>query len=168
MITRYMPESLDFKTWIAKNDQSIRVERETLGNIDGVIRSLENVRILYNEESKKIASLIDCIWFSTDYKYIPAVIEIEHSTGVTSGLTRMLKFKEAIPSIASNYTIVAPNDLRSKVVSEANTSAFRTLKTRYMPYSTVRELYGLIQRYKLSNVVERTFIEPFMENIIEG
>jgi hypothetical protein len=36
-----------------------------------------------------------------------------------------------------------------------------------MPYSTVRELYGLIQRYNLSNVVDYTFIRPFMEDIVE-
>ena len=79
----------------------------------------------------------------------------------------MLKFREAIPSVAMNYAIVAPNDIRNKVVSEANSNAFRGLRARYMAYSTVRELYGLIQRYKLSKVAQRTFIEPFMESIVE-
>jgi type II restriction enzyme len=160
-------QALDFHTWVAKNDRAIKVENIRLGELQGVIPSLEDVGILYNHQSKQAASLIDCIWFSTDFKYIPAVIEIEHSTGVTSGLTRMMKFKEAIPSIVTNYTIVAPNDIRNKVVSEANNAVFRKLMTRYMAYSTVRELYGLIQRYKLSNVVQRTFIEPFMENVVE-
>jgi type II restriction enzyme len=159
--------ALDFKTLIAKNDRSIPVENKHLGELEGVIQSLDEVRILYNEDSKKMASFIDCIWFSNDFKYMPAIIEIEHSTGVTSGLTRMLKFKEAIPALTTNYTVVAPNDMRNKVVSEANSTPFRILRTRYMAYSTVRELYGLIQRYKLSNVVQRTFIEPFLENIVE-
>ena len=159
--------ALNFQTWIAKNDQSILVENKRLGELKGVIPSLDDVDILYDAESKRVASLIDCIWFSTDFKYIPAVLEIEHSTGVTSGLTRMLKFKETIPSVTMNYAIVAPNDIRNKVVSEANSAAFRNLRARYMAYSTIRELYGLIQRYTLSNVVERTFIEPFMENIVE-
>jgi hypothetical protein len=86
---------------------------------------------------------------------------------VTSGLTRMLKFMSTIPSITAKFTITAPDDLRNKVVSEANNAAFRSLKARFMPYSTVRELYGLIKRYSLSNVVERNFIEPFMETIVE-
>ena len=159
--------ALDFRTWVAKNDRNIVVENTRLGELEGVIHSLDDVPILYDQESKKIASLIDCIWFSTNYKYIPAVIEIEHSTGVTSGMTRMLKFREAIPSVETKYAIVAPNDIRNKVVSEANSTAFRGLRTRYMAYSTVRELYGLIQRYKLSNVVQHTFIEPFMERIVE-
>ncbi len=159
--------ALKFHTWIAKNDRSISVGPTKLGNIDGVIQSLDEVQILYNSQIRLAASLIDCIWFSNDFKYIPAVIEVEHSTGVTSGLTRMLKFRETIPSISTTFTVVAPNDLRNKVVSEANNPVFRSLKPRFMPYSTIRELYGLIQRYPLANVMERTFIEPFMENIVE-
>lgn len=159
--------ALSFRTWIAKNDHSILVQNNRLGELTGVISTLDSVPILYDAESKKAASLIDCIWFSNDFKYIPAVVEIEHSTGVTSGLTRMLKFRQSIPSVLTSYTIVAPNDHRTKVISEANNMAFRALKTRFMPYSTVRELYGLIQRYKLTNVVERNFIEPFMEKVVE-
>ncbi|MGA2677939.1 MAG: restriction endonuclease [Sedimentisphaerales bacterium] len=159
--------AMNFHTWIAKNDHSIPVENRTLGSLEGVISTLDQVPILYDTESKRSASLIDCIWFSSDFRYIPAVIEIEHSTGVTSGMTRMLKFRQTIPSISMTYAIVASLDLRSKVISEANNNAFRELQARFMPYSTVRELYGLVQRYKLTNVVERTFIEPFMEKVVE-
>ena len=159
--------ALNFRTWIARNDRSISIGDTKLGNLDGVIPSLDNVQILFNPEIKHAASLIDCIWFTNDFKYIPAVIEVEHSTGVTSGLTRMLKFRETIPSISTTYTVVAPNDLRNKVVTEANNLAFRSIRPHFMPYSTVRELYGLIQRYPLANLMPRTFIEPFMENVVE-
>lgn len=161
-------KALAFHTWIARNDRAITVAHTTLGELDGVIPSLDDVRILYNQESKKAASLIDCIWFSADFKYIPAVIEVEHTTGVAPGLTRMLKLKETVPSISATYTIVAPNDIRNRVVAEANNPAFRALRARYMAYSTVRELYGLIQRYRLSKSVDRTFIEPFMEPVVEN
>lgn len=159
--------ALNFRTWVARNDRSIPVGESKLGNLDGVIRSLDDVQILFNTEIKQAASLIDCIWFTNDFKYIPAVIEVEHSTGVTSGLTRMLKFRETIPSVSTTFTIVAPNDLRNKVVAEANNLAFRQIQPRYMPYSTVRELYGLIQKYPLANLMPRTFIEPFMERVVE-
>jgi type II restriction enzyme len=159
--------ALNFRTWIARNDRSIAIGSTQLGKLEGVIQSLDEIPILYSAEIRQAASLIDCIWFSDDFKYMPAVIEVEHSTGVTSGLTRMLKFMNTIPSITTKFTIVAPNELRNKVVSEANNPAFRILRARFMPYSTVRELYGLIKRYSLANVVERNFIEPFMENIAE-
>jgi type II restriction enzyme len=157
--------ALNFRTWIARNDHSIQVGESQLGRLKGVLQSLEEARILYTAESKDAASRIDCIWFSDDFKYIPAVIEVEHSTGVTSGMTRMLKFMKTIPSVTTNFTIVAPNNLRNKVVSEANNAAFQPLKARYMPYSTLQMLYGLIRKFSLSNL-ERNFIEPFMESII--
>ncbi len=159
--------ALNFHTWIARNDRSITVGNTQLGLLKGVIPSLEDASILPTRESKQAASLVDCIWFSKDYRYVPAVIEIEHSTGVTSGVTRMLKLMDTIPSIATKYTIVAPDRLRNKVVSESNNAVFRPLHIRFMPYSTIRELYGLIKRYSLSNVVERNFIEPFMESVVE-
>ncbi len=159
--------ALKFRTWIARNDQSIPVGDKTLGTLDGVIKSLDDVPVLYTKESKRAAALIDCIWFSKDFKFIPAVLEVEHSTGVTSGFTRMLKFRETVPSITTKFTVVAPNNLRNKVVSEANNSVFKSMHGYYMAYSTIRELYGLIQKYNLSNVVERNFIEPFMEKVTE-
>ncbi|HEX8473089.1 MAG TPA: hypothetical protein VF666_03585 [Pyrinomonadaceae bacterium] len=159
--------ALNFRTWIAKNDRAIPIGDIALGKLPGVIQSLEEIPIFYSAEIGRAASLIDCIWFSDDFRYIPAVIEVEHSTGVTSGLTRMLKFMNTIPSMTTKFTILAPNELRNKVVSEANNAAFRALQARFMPYSTVRELYGLIKRYSLSNVIERNFIEPFMESIVE-
>jgi len=159
--------ALNFHTWIAKNDRHILVKGTRLGDLKGVIRSLDDIPIFYKAEIKEAASLIDCIWFTHDGDRIPAVIEIEHSTGVTSGLTRMRKFKDVFPSIETTFTIVAPNELRNKVISEANHNIFRPLKAKYLPYSTMRELYGLIRRYSLSDVVDYTFIRPFMENMVE-
>ncbi len=159
--------ALNFWSYIAKNDQSILIGSVPLGSLEGVIPSLEKVPILYKADSKRSASLIDCIWFTQDLDFIPAVVEVEHSTEVTSGLTRMLKFKETVPAINMTFTIVAPDELRSKVVAEANNKAFRILSARFMPYTTVRFLYGLVQKYDLAGVVERKFIEPFMEKIVD-
>lgn len=159
--------ALNFHTWIAKNDRHIPVRDTKLGEMKGVIQSLEDVRMLYDEQIRIAASLIDCIWFTQDHRQIPAVIEVEHSTGVRSGLLRMQNFREAFPDFQTTFTVVAPNKLRDKVVSEANQRVFRNLKARFMPYSTVRDLYGLIQRYQLANVVDHTFVKPFMEQIVD-
>lgn len=159
--------ALRFRTYIARNDQSILVGDVQLGSLEGTIQTLDDVPLLYKPETKRAAALIDCIWFTQDLDFIPAVVEVEHSTGVTSGLTRMLKFKETVPALNLTFTIVAPDELRSKVVSEANNRAFRSLGARFMPYTTVRFLYGLVQKYSLAGVVERGFIEPFMERIVE-
>lgn len=158
--------ALDFETWIARNDRGIVVGDKTLGEFEGVISSLDDVRIFFDADIKAAAALIDCIWFTKDGRRIPAIIEIEHTTGVTSGLTRMEKLRHTIPAISTMYTIVAPDNLRTKVLQEANQRAFIDLDTRFMPYTTVRELYGLIQRYPLAGVVDHRFIYPFMEKAV--
>jgi type II restriction enzyme len=159
--------ALGFETWIAKNDRSIQVKGTTLGQQDGVIQSLDGVSIFHKREMKDKASLIDCIWFAEDGSRIPAIIEIEHTTGVTSGLTRMSKLRETLGDISPIYVIVAPDQLRSKVVSEANDKHFRALKARFMPYSTVREMYSLIQRYPLTGTVDHRFVRAFMEQVVD-
>jgi type II restriction enzyme len=159
--------ALSFRTYIARPDQAIPVGDSTLGEIEGVIQTLDAVPMLYEAEAKRAAAYIDCIWFTHDLDFIPAVVEVEHSTGVTSGLTRMLKFSETAPGLNLTFTIVAPDELRSKVVSEANNRVFRNLDARFMPYTTVRFLYGLVQKYPLAGVVKREFIEPFMERIVD-
>jgi hypothetical protein len=159
--------ALNFHTWVARNDRSIQVRDSTLGNLEGVIQSLDDVGIFFRREMKEKAALIDCIWFAEDGSRIPAVIEIEHSTGVTSGLTRMSKLRETLGDITPTYTVVAPDQLRNKVVKEANDRLFRELKVRFMPYSTVRELYGLVRRYSLTDIVNYRFVHAFMEQIVQ-
>jgi type II restriction enzyme len=162
--------ALGFRIWIATNDRSIPVGRLTLGELPGVISSLDDIGILYNQRIKRYAEYIDCIWFKQieeDSYIIPAIIEIEHSTGVQPGLTRMLKLREVLGSISPKYVIVAPDDQRHRAVSLANDPVSRNLKAEYMPYSTVRVLYGLVKRFKLTNVVDYNFINPFLEHIVE-
>lgn len=160
--------ALNLDTWIARNDHSISIGAKTLVDLPGVMRSLDAAEIFFKPDIKEAASLIDCIWFTRDGRAVPAIFEIEHSTGVTSGLTRMLKLRERFPGISeiSLFTIVASDELRAKVISEISQPIFQSLKARYMPYTNVRELYGLIQRYSLVGVVDYRFVEAFMEQIV--
>ena len=158
--------AMNLNSWIAKNDQSITVGDQKISDLPSVIKDLTDVEILYNKDIKNNANLIDCIWFSRDHRYIPAVFEVEHSTGVTSGLTRMSKFYESIPSLRTDFVVVAPNLLRNKVVTEINQDVFSKIKANYLPYSTLRELYGLIKRYPLSGKLNQTFLHPFLQDVI--
>ena len=92
-------------------------------------------------------------------------MEIEHSTGVTSGLTRMQNFKDTFPPFPTRYVIVAPDEDRDKVIKEANKTQFKNLDTRYFPYSAVEELYALCTKRKLKGVTEE-FLDCYMERIV--
>jgi type II restriction enzyme len=157
--------ALGLQSWIARNDHTARVGQMRLIDLDGTIPSLDQVKLFFDPEIRRAAEMIDCIWFTRDGRAVPAIIEIEHSTGVTSGLTRMLKFQQVFPGINPVFTIVAPDEMRSKVLREISDRAFSGLNARFLAYSRVRELYGLLQRYTLSGLLDHRFAIAFMETV---
>lgn len=56
--------ALNFRAWIARNDQGIQVGNRRLGDFAGVISTLNEMNILYKPEIKDAAALVDCIWFT--------------------------------------------------------------------------------------------------------
>lgn len=158
-------KQLGFRSWIAQNDQGIIYRDTPLGRLEGVVIALHDEPLLRSyAEAVAAALLIDCIWFK-NAKLMPAVMEVEHTTGVTSGLTRMRKFKDTFPPFPTRYVIVAPDEEREKVVSEANKDIYRELNVRFFPYSAVEELYALCQHRKIRGVTEE-FLDCYMEAVV--
>lgn len=158
---------LGSRVWIAQNDKGIVYQNQRLGEMPGVIPMLRDEKILVAYgEAAKAAMFIDCIWFRNS-RFMPAVIEIEHTTGVTSGLSRMLAFHNQLPPINTRWVIAAPDEDREKVMTEANKSQFRPLDAWYFRYSAVDELYGLCQRRHLKGVNDE-FLDCFMEKCISA
>lgn len=156
---------LKFRTWIAQNDKGIKYQNKKLGEFEGIITSLKDEKLMHAyDEAARAALLIDCIWFKNG-RLMPAVIEVEHSTGVTSGLSRMKNFQDKFPPFPTRYVIVAPDEDRSKVIKEANKPQFHDLNTRFFPYSAVEELYALCQKRKLKGVTEE-FLDCYMEPVL--
>jgi hypothetical protein len=156
---------LGFRTWIAQNDKGIMYQNKKIAEYDGVISSLRDENLMLGQsKAVQAALMIDCIWFKNG-KLMPAVMEIEHSTGVTSGLSRMKNFYDEFPPYPTRYVIVAPDEDRDKVIREANKPQFKDLDTKYFPYSAVEELYALCQRRKIKGVSEE-FLDCYMETVL--
>lgn len=156
---------LGFRTWIAQNDKGILYQNKPLIEQTGIVKSLQNENLVSPYEGAVSAGLfIDCIWFKNG-RLMPAVMEVEHTTGVTSGLTRMLNFYNKIPPIKTRYVIVAPDEDRDTVIQEANKPMFKDLDVRYFPYSAVEELYVICQRRKLRGITEE-FLDCYMEPVV--
>jgi len=156
---------LGSKVWIAQNDKSIEYRGKKIAEMDGVIGSLRDIRLLAAfEEAQRAALFIDAIWFKNG-KIMPAVFEIEHSTGVTSGLSRMKNFQDNLPEFPTRYVIVAPDEIRDKVYTEANKRQFLDLNLSFFPYSSVEELYSLCQKRKIQGVTDE-FLDCFMEKCL--
>ena len=95
-------------------------------------------------------------------------MEVEHSTGVISGLSRMKKFQDLGPSLTGiRWVIVAPDEDREDVIRKANTLQFKSLDTKYFSYSSVEELYSLCKKRNLSSkAVNESFLDCFMERCL--
>ncbi len=155
-------KQLSFKTWVAQNDKAIQYKGKKLGEMEGVIVRLEDVQqISAYGDAIKAALLIDVVWFR-NATFMPAVIEIEHTTGVTSGLTRMKNFQDRIPPFPTRWVIAAADEDRDKVMTECNKPQFKSLNAHFFPYSAVDELYSLCQRRKIKGVNDE-FLDCFME-----
>lgn len=155
---------LGYRTWVARNDMAIVYNRRKLGEMEGVVKTLEDENLIApHAGAVNAALLVDCIWFRNS-RFMPAVIEIEHTTGVTSGLTRMKKLQDLLPAFPTRWVIAAPDEEREKVTQEANKDIFKTLGARFFPYSAVEELYSLCQRRNIrGDSVNEAFLDSFME-----
>lgn len=156
--------NLSLKTFIAQNDIGIRYKGKMLSEHENIVTKLSAVPTIGSfDGAVNAGKLIDAIWLGD--KSIPAVFEIEQSTGVTSGLTRMSNFKKTLPEYRGmRYIIVAPDEYRVKVTREINKPEFAHLHAFYFPYSAVSELLGLCQERKLKGITE-AFIETFLEDV---
>lgn len=161
----YIGLQLGSSIWIAQNDRGILYRGNRLCEIEGVIQDLGNVQQIQSySDAQRAAAYIDVIWFRNS-RFMPAVFEIEHSTGVVSGLSRMHEFKSRIPPIETRWVIVGEESLRNKVVELANQEQFMDMNTRFMSYGAVEELFSLCQRRKIRGVNDE-FLDCFMESCI--
>lgn len=155
---------LGYRTWIAQNDKGIIYKEKPLVEQPGVIPMLSSENIISAfPGAEPSARFIDCIWFQ-NHRFMPAVMEVEHTTGITSGLTRMKGLQDAMPSFNTRYVIVAPDSNREKVVAEANREQFRSLEARFFSYSAVEELYYMCAKRRLHGV-NQEFLDCYMERV---
>lgn len=153
-----------FQIRLAQNDKGIIYKDKPLLEQEGIIPVLGNENIISAfPEAEYSARFIDCIWFQ-NHRFMPAVMEVEHTTGVTSGLTRMKGLQDAMPAFNTRYVIVAPDDDRDKVIEEANRPQFRCLDARYFSYSAVEELYYICTHRHLHGVSQE-FLDCYMEKV---
>ncbi len=156
---------LGYRTWIAQNDMGINYQGEPLMNHEGIISSLTNDQNLVSSfHAEQKAKLIDCIWFRNSH-FMPAVMEVEHTTGVTSGLNRMLGLYKSMPPLKDvRYVIVAPDEDRHMVIEKINEPQFKDLDARYFPYSSVEELYYFCTHRNLHGITQE-FLDCYMEKV---
>jgi hypothetical protein len=157
--------ALKFQTSVAIEDLHIQYEGKRLSQLDGVVADLNALRQIGNQpEAIQKIKHVDVVWFKNG-RLMPAAIEIEQSTGIKSGLDRLVGLKHKLSDIRVRYVIAADYSERARVVEFSNEVRFRELDVRFFSYNAIEELYSLCKRRELKGVTE-DFLDSFMEPML--
>lgn len=155
---------MNLRSWIAIEDHGIITGGKNILSYPYIVKNLsEENSIKGSPDAIDVAKHIDCIWFNGG---MPFVFEVEHSTGVTSGLCRMNKLREH-SHMDTDYVIVAPDADRQMVLQKANSTQFEDMRLWYMPYSNLIEMsdFATKHTYRGNSRARGSFAKMFMEEI---
>lgn len=159
---------MSMRSWVAVEDHGIVTGGKNILSYPYMVKDLADERVISNyPEAIDVAKHIDCIWFNGG---MPFVFEVEHTTGVTSGLTRMQRLHERAAHSATDYVVVAPDDDRGKVLEKADSDQYDGLSLWYMPYSALIELNEFSKKhcYRCGHRGRGEFTKMFMEQVHEN
>ena len=113
-----LAERSGLDVWIARNDRSASVDGVRLGDLslDALPRGLP-------ADAERVIGLIDVLWLRRN-NYV-AAFEIEASTPIYSGLTRMGDLVALMPNFRIDLFIVAPESKRDRVFQEITRPLFQ-------------------------------------------
>ena len=155
---------MELRSWVSIEDHGIQTRGKKLILNPYMVQDLSTEKVINNyPEAIRVARHIDCIWFNGG---MPFVFEVEHTTGVTSGLSRMQKLRLAASHTKTDYVVVAPDEDRQLVLQKSEGDQFSDLDLWYMPYSNLTEMYAFTQKHNFRCHRQRTdFAKMFMEPI---
>ena len=154
---------LGLDIWVARNDRG----RHHAGfKFAELPRLLNDLPRQFDLPTMRIIEMIDVLWLKGSA--IVGAFEIESTTSIYSGLLRMADLVAMQPNLNIPLYIVAPDERRSKVMTEVNRPAFQQLTPAlasicyFIPFSILRikfqEAYPMIK-----------YLRPeFIHEIAEG
>lgn len=149
--------------WTARNDRGRQIEGHSFAELPHMRRDLP---LQFDEATTRTIELIDVLWLKGNA--IIAAFEIECTTSVYSGLLRMSDLISMQPNLRIPLYIVAPDERRSKVITEINRPTFSHLKPpmseicKYISIKTLRDQLKLAASY--IRYLRAEFIDEFAES----
>ena len=149
--------------WVARNDRN----REIGGNrFADLTRFKKELPLQFDEATNRTIELIDVIWLKGNA--IVAAFEIESTTSIYSGILRLADLISMQPNLNIPLYLVAPDERRSKVISEVNRPVFSHLSPpmselcRFISFSALSD-----KILHVSSVVK--YLKPdFLEELSES
>ena len=157
------------KSWVASNDHQIIYKNEPIKNNELVLDNLHHIPMFNSFDCHNQARLIDLIWFEESLRNMPAVFEVEHSTGILSGLTRMKTLKDRMPPLSGvKWVIASSSDMFNTALKHANTDHLKDLNALFLSYESIEELYSLTTRRNIREGIKpANFLESFCTKLVD-
>ncbi len=154
--------SMNMRSWLAIEDHGIKFNGKLITEYPYIVKDLKTENVIANyPKAISVGKHIDCMYFNGG---LPFAFEVEHTTGVTSGLTRMQEFRNAAEYLNTRYVVVAPDSDREDVMTKIAKEQFEDLDALYFPYSQVEELYSFFTRHPgRVQGIKKDFLLTFME-----
>ena len=108
--------------WVARNDKGREWRGKLFSDLPRFRASLPHQ---FDAVTNRIVEMIDVLWLSGPA--VVAAFEIESTTSIYSGLLRMADLLALQPNLNIPLFLVAPEDRRSKVITEINRPTFSRL-----------------------------------------
>jgi hypothetical protein len=110
----------------------------------GDLATLEELPFFTSEKIMESVQNIDIVWMKEEWpEYL---FEVEHTTGVTSGLLRIYQAEK----VSAKFFIVGPADVLKKYEREVEKAPFHRIKNKYRfrSYDDLREMFDATTRYR--------------------
>jgi hypothetical protein len=108
------------------------------------IATLEELPDFTNAKIMESVQNIDVVWMKDEWPEF--FFEVEHTTGVTSGLLRIYQAEK----INAKFFIVGPQDVLKRFEREIEKAPFNRIKGKYRfrSYEELRDMYGAASHYR--------------------
>jgi len=153
---------LGLDVWVARNDRHREVSGRRFVDVPRLKDALPRQ---FDDATNRTIELIDVLWL--DGNAIAAAFEIECTTSIYSGLLRMADLITMQPNLKIPLYLVAPDERRTKVMTEINRPTFSHLSPpmremcRFMSISALRERVAQIA--PVVRYLKPEFLEEFAE-----
>ena len=105
---------------------------------------MEELPFFTSEKIIESVQNIDVVWMKEGWpEYF---FEVEHTTGVTSGLLRIYQAEK----VSAKFFIIGPADVLKKYEREVEKDPFHRIKSKYRfrSYDELREMFSAATRYR--------------------
>jgi predicted RNA-binding protein len=152
-----------YETWVTKSDRGKKHAGTPIG-----VDALEDLPDLgVGAGVKSIIKNIDVLWLRRNR--VVAAFEVEHTSNIQSGLTRLNDLVLAAPNLSIDLFIIAPDERRSKLERELRRLSFENLqdKVSFISYSKIiQKLDAARQIIDLGGTLTESFLIEDSERVL--